>query len=181
MNVVPFVPEDPLPAEQYNGVQQELDGLRRVLGRMLGDLGGYAGSATNNASVIQDVSPTPTTAIVKGPATLWVPLTTLSLSGSSPFYWSTDVTITVPALNTVGGQSRNDLVVARINAGLTNTYTYEVVQGTPATTGAQVDPAVPTNAISLARITRVHGATNIVTAMITDLRVPVKVLAAHQL
>ena len=73
-------------------------------------------------------------------------------------------------LRTTSGQSRQDLIVAHVNLGATNTYIYEAIAGTPATTGAQVDPAVPQNAIALARVTREHGAGSIVNAMITDLR-----------
>lgn len=174
MNIVEYVPQDGLPSEHYNGVQQELDGLRRLLSNMLSGAGGYVGAAANNAEVVQATPQTPTEVVAKGPATLWIPLNVLSLSGATPFYTPTDTTVTVPALNTTGGQSRNDLVVARVNAGSKNTYYYEVVQGTPATSGAQTDPALPTNAIPLARITRAHGDGNIVTAMITDLRTPAR-------
>lgn len=172
MNVQTFAPNAPLPSDHYNGVQQEVEGLRRVLSRLLADVGGYAGTATNNGSVVEQSPQNSGQVRVSGPATLVVPITSVADAASEPMYVpAAFTTVAVPALNTTAGQSRNDLVVATVNLGNLNTYSYTVVQGTPATTGSQVDPALPANSLKLARITRVHGAGLITNAMITDLRI----------
>lgn len=174
-----FAPNDPHPAAHYNGVQQTLDGARRVLAALMSQYG-YAGSAVNNGTVQEVTVPNATEVTVKGPALYLIGLTAPTLQGAESFTKAADENLPVPALNTVTGQSRNDLVIAKINVGQVNTYLYDVVQGTPATTGSQVDPAIPDNAIKLARITRAHGHGSIVNANITDLRVAAKVALAHQ-
>jgi hypothetical protein len=67
---------------------------------------------------------------------------------------------------------RNDLVVAKIQdatySGGTNAPSIVVITGTPA--GSPVDPAVPANAITLARVVVAANVSSIVTANITDLR-----------
>lgn len=178
MNYVTFAPGDPHPAAQYNGVQQELVGVLQILNVLLGSSGGYVGPAADNAFV--EEVPSDTAVTVKGPAAYWIPLSGTSLSGGTPFFMPGDVLLPVPALNTTAGQSRNDLIVARVNVGSLNSYSYQVVQGTPATTGSQVTPEAPPNSFPIARITRAHGATNILQAMITDLRFPAKIPAIHQ-
>lgn len=68
--------------------------------------------------------------------------------------------------------ARRDLVVARVKdaaySGATNSFTLEVVTGTPA--GSPADPTVPANCWVLARVAVAAGATTVVTANITDLR-----------
>lgn len=179
MNRVNYNPQDPLPAEHYNGLQLDLEGALRVFAGLFGFTGGYVGSGTNNGSVQESSPAAASTALVKGPATYWIP--TSGSPPGHPFYIAADTTVTLPALNTIAGQSRRDLIVAQINVGNLNTYSYQVVQGTPATTGTETTPATPANAYALAYVTRAHGHGNIVNANITDLRAAVKILAAHQL
>jgi hypothetical protein len=179
MLVVTYAPDDELPAEHYNGVQQLIDLHRLMFSRMLSQPG-YTGSGTNNGSVVQKGAGHATLVTVNGPAYLWVNLTAPTLLGMAPFYKAAAEDVTVPALNTSAGQSRQDLVVARVNVGSTDTYEYTTIQGTPATTGAQTDPSLGENEYALARITRAHGDGNLVTSMITDLRQAAKVAAAHQ-
>lgn len=179
MNLVTFVPSDPLPAEHYNGVQTELFGILQILNALFNFTGGYVGPAANNGVVSEATSPSATAVKVAGPALYWIDLDTME--GGAPFYIpAASTAVTVPALNTTGGQSRNDLIVARVNVGAVNTYSFEAVQGTPATTGAQTDPAEPDNSIKLARITRAHGDAAINNAEITDLRVAAKIPTLHQ-
>ncbi len=68
---------------------------------------------------------------------------------------------------------RRDLVVARVRdafyTGATNAWDIFVVTGTPA--GSPVDPAIPNNALLLARVSVAASATSITNANITDLRV----------
>lgn len=172
---VNFVPRDPIPASHYNGLQQAIEGAIRTLGGLLTTTGGYLGSPTNNASVQESSPQSASTVKVKGPATLWIAPITGGTPPGVPWYTAADIDVAVPALNTTAGQSRNDLVVATVNFGSPDTYTFQVVQGTPATTGTQTDPAVPSNSIALARITRVHATTLITNAMITDIRKAVSV------
>lgn len=67
---------------------------------------------------------------------------------------------------------RRDLIVARIKdaaySGAANTFTIEVVTGTPA--AVPVDPATPANCLVLARVAVAALATTVVNANITDLR-----------
>lgn len=67
---------------------------------------------------------------------------------------------------------RRDLIVAKVQdqfySGATNAWSLAVVAGTPA--GSPADPAVPNNAVTLARVAVAAGATSIVNANITDLR-----------
>lgn len=179
MNVVDFVPGDPLPAEHYNGVQRELFGLLQVVNALFNFESGYVGPATNNGQVLEATSPSDTAVRVLGPALYWIDLDTVE--SGAPFYIAAaTTTVSVPALNTTAGQSRNDLIVARINLGTINGYTFEAVEGTPAATGAQTDPTTPDNAVALARITRAHGDAAINNGEITDLRVPAKIPALNQ-
>jgi hypothetical protein len=67
---------------------------------------------------------------------------------------------------------RNDLVIAKVQdavySGATNAWSLAVLTGTPA--GSPVDPALPANAIALARVRVDALVTTIVNAKITDLR-----------
>ncbi len=67
---------------------------------------------------------------------------------------------------------RRDLVVVRVRdaffSGATNAWDLFIVQGTPAP--SPVDPAMPNNAVCLARVAVAAAATSIVNANITDLR-----------
>jgi len=67
---------------------------------------------------------------------------------------------------------RRDLIVARVRdafySGATNAWALEVVQGTPAASPS--DPAMPNNAICLARVTVGAAVSSIVTGNIADLR-----------
>lgn len=164
-------------SEHYNGMQQWLDGMRAVFSAALSQYG-YVGNASTNGKVSQAGTPSPS-AVSVAPALLFVPITVPTPSGGAPFATNQATPVTVPALNTTAGQSRQDLVVAKLNVGQVDTYLFTVVQGTPASTGTQVDPAVPDNALVLARITRAHGHGNIVDGNITDLRVPLKLSADH--
>lgn len=71
---------------------------------------------------------------------------------------------------------RNDLVIAKVQdalySGGTTAWSIAVVTGTPA--GSPVDPAIPNNAIPLARVRVDATVTTIVNAKITDLRVGVQ-------
>lgn len=85
------------------------------------------------------------------------------------------VNLAINAAPAVGGQSRNDLVVCQIrdnavDAGGVNDWYLRVITGTAATTGAQVDPAIPDNAYALARVTLAFGDSSVTNAKITDLR-----------
>lgn len=172
---VRFVATDDLPADHYEGMQQTLDGIRILLGLLFAPNpakgGGVVGTLTNNGVVGPDSPATTTTVRVTGPTKGWAMLTP-STAGGEPFI--KDDALTVVPITSVAsltaGQSRNDLIVARINTGQANTYTFESVIGTPAATGAQVDPALPTNSFVLARITRAFGAGAITAGQITDLR-----------
>lgn len=68
--------------------------------------------------------------------------------------------------------ARRDLIVARVRdaaySGATNTFTIEVVTGTPAASPA--DPTLPANCWLLARVAVAANATNISSGNITDLR-----------
>lgn len=78
---------------------------------------------------------------------------------------------------------RYDLIVCRVRdsfySGSTNAWDLFVVQGTPA--ASPVDPTVPSNAITLARVTVNAGASSITNANITDLRpyVPLGILPVN--
>jgi hypothetical protein len=67
---------------------------------------------------------------------------------------------------------RRDIIVARVKdtyySGATDAFELAVVQGTPAPSPS--DPAIPNNAIQLARVAVAAGATSITNANITDLR-----------
>ena len=85
------------------------------------------------------------------------------------------VNLAINAAPAVGGQSRNDLIVCQIrdnavDAGGVNDWYLRVITGTAATTGAQVDPAVPDHAYALARVTLAFGDASVTNAKITDLR-----------
>lgn len=172
---VRFNPDDDLPADHYEGMQQTLDGIRLLLNEELDPTpakgGGVLGSLTSNGQVVA-ADPASTTAVrVLGPTKGWAILTG-SAGGGEP-YINDDAVTVVPIADVSavpGGQSRNDLIVARINVGQYNTYTFEAVIGTPAATGTQVDPALPPNSFVLARVTRASGAGAITAGQITDLR-----------
>lgn len=72
-----------------------------------------------------------------------------------------------------GTNPRRDIIVARVKdayySGATNAFSLEVITGTPA--GTPVDPTIPNNCLSLARVAVAAGATSITNANITDLRV----------
>lgn len=82
---------------------------------------------------------------------------------------------TIPTASGTAGQSRNDLVGIQVrdttvDGGSNDDWYIRVVSGTPATTGAQVDPAEPDSFYPLARVTVVYNATAISNSNITDLR-----------
>lgn len=91
--------------------------------------------------------------------------------------------VTLAAAHATNG--RKDIIVARIKdafySGVSNTFTLEVITGTPAGaadgSGAS-DPAIPNNCLPLARVTVVATATSIANAKITDLRNRVGTMAA---
>lgn len=94
--------------------------------------------------------------------------------------------VTLAASHATNG--RKDLIVARIKdafySGASNTFTLEVITGTPAGaadgSGAS-DPAVPANCLVLARVTVIATATSIADAKITDLRNRVGTMAASDI
>lgn len=69
--------------------------------------------------------------------------------------------------------ARIDLVVARVRdafySGAVNAWSLDVVTGTPS--GTPAEPTVPANAVALARVYVAAGATEILTADLTDRRV----------
>lgn len=79
---------------------------------------------------------------------------------------------------------RIDVIVARVydteHADPSSEWILEVVTGTPATSGTQVAPAVPTSAMSLAEVAVAAGVTSIVDANITDTRNKLDVETAGQ-
>ena len=80
------------------------------------------------------------------------------------------VTLTISAADPTN--PRWDLVVAKVQdatySGATNAWSLVVVTGTPA--GSPVDPALPANAIKLARVVVPANGTPVVSGWITDLR-----------
>ena len=80
-------------------------------------------------------------------------------------------TVTISAAD--GTNPRRDIIVARIRdsaySGGSDTFTIEAITGTPAASPA--DPTIPANCLQLARVAVAAGASSIVDANITDLRV----------
>jgi hypothetical protein len=75
------------------------------------------------------------------------------------------------------GQSRNDVIVlqvrdAALDAGSNNDFIFQAIAGTPATTGSQTTPAVPTNAYAVAQLTVPGGAANLNGVTVVDRRAP---------
>lgn len=73
------------------------------------------------------------------------------------------------------GQDRVDLIVCQprgqdLDGGSNNDFVFVDVQGTPATSGSAVAPAVPAGAVALARILIPGGSASIAAGNITDLR-----------
>lgn len=113
-----------------------------------------------------------------------------AVPGQGAYLFDSDGTVNVPLDAAPGsGQSRNDLIVVRIqdvdtDGGATNAGQIAFVKGTPAATGSQVDPSLPTSCLLLARAVVGPSVTTILTANITDLRsnafeVPCGVLVAN--
>lgn len=74
------------------------------------------------------------------------------------------------------GQSRIDVIVLQvrdsaIDSGSNNDFIFQAIAGTPATTGSQVAPAVPTNAYAMAQLTIAGGAANLNGVTVLDRRV----------
>ena len=73
------------------------------------------------------------------------------------------------------GQERYDLIVAQVrndylDSGGNNDWLYQVIRGTPATTGSATVPVAGTNQFALASVHIASQVTSIVTSAITDLR-----------
>jgi hypothetical protein len=81
-------------------------------------------------------------------------------------------TLTHSAAPGTPGQSRRDLVVARVEdqaySGSTNAWSLAIVAGVAAS--SPVDPSIPANAVVLARVVIAFGQTTVTNANITDLR-----------
>jgi len=106
------------------------------------------------------------------PGTVAVPLQ--SGQGAALCRWDAAEIVTIAAAPP-SGQSRIDLIVVQVrdntlDSGGNNDFIVTAVTGTPATTGAQVAPAVPANAYALAQVLVGPSIANLNTATITDLR-----------
>jgi C1q domain len=103
-----------------------------------------------------------------------VPGTDTASQGS--YYCWSDAIVNVPINTAPGtGQSRIDVIVVQVRddfviGGGNNDFQVTVIQGTAATTGSQVAPAIPASSVALARIAVGPNVTSILTANITDVR-----------
>jgi hypothetical protein len=91
------------------------------------------------------------------------------------YLWADAVENVVITAAPPAGQERYDLVVAQVrndylDSGGNNDWLYQVIRGTPATTGSATVPVAGTNQFALASVHIASQVTSIVTSAITDLR-----------
>jgi hypothetical protein len=136
---------------------------RALMGALWPTGGAVGGVVTAVASTMQ---------VQIAPGTVAVPLQ----AGQSTALcrWDANEFVTLTAAPS-SGQSRIDVIIAQVrdnalDAGANNDFIFSAVTGTPATTGSQVAPAVPTNAAAVAQVTVPGAVANLSTATFTDRR-----------
>jgi hypothetical protein len=145
--------------------------LRRYLQTLLGDAEGVHSYSdlrvTPNSPAAMNVLVAPGRGLVNGDA----------VARQGAYLLEQASQMTVPIAANASGNPRIDLVVLRDYDGAADggsasadKGTIEVVQGTPA--GSPTVPSLPAGAIPLAQVAVANGASSIVTANITDLRIP---------
>jgi hypothetical protein len=127
--------------------------------------GGVSGGACTTVAATMQVSAAAGTAAV--------PLT--SGQGAALCRWDAAEVTTLANAVHPGTQTRIDLVIVQVrdnalDAGGNNDFIVTNVTGTPATTGSQVAPATPANAMVLAQVTVLGAIANLNAATIVDYR-----------
>lgn len=153
------------------------DSVRAILGGVPGAFAGGIGALNGGAhgvcgashlNVTQSGTPAMSVDVAAGDVIMTGTVSALQ----GPYTARNDASVTKIIAAAHATLTRRDLVVARVRhapfAGVDLDWVIEVVTGTPS--GSPVDPAVPANAVVLARVTVAGAATSITTGNITDLR-----------
>lgn len=154
------------PCFVLQGSNHPADGFRRMV-KALREQGGVV--ATGDMAVTQNGTPNMSVNVAAGQAAI-DGTENATLQGS--YETTNDATKNLTIAASDPTNPRNDLVVAKVQdsnySGGALAWSLAVVTGTPA--GSPVDPAVPANAIVIARVRVDATVTSIVNAKITDLR-----------
>lgn len=151
-------------------IQARADHPARLFREMLASLRGQAGViAAADMAVTQFGTPNMSVNVAAGKAVVDGTQSSAA-QGSYLVYNDATVNLTIGAADATN--PRNDLVVAQVRdaeySGANNDWLLAVIQGTPAP--SPVDPIVPANSLTLARVRVNAVASSILNANITDLR-----------
>lgn len=134
----------------------------------LGGLVGQSGLAASGQLAVVQRGAGANMSVDVGAGTCYVKGTSNTYQGT--YQCTNDATVNLAIAAADVTNPRKDLIIARINdaayAGALNSWTLEVVQGTPAV--SPVEPALPVSSLKLATITVAANATSITTANISN-------------